>query len=284
MFPWPADRVAHYTAHRVDEPIVVDGRLDESVWQRAPRSPRFVDLVSGGETIHDTRAAVLWSDTYLYVGYWVEEPVVVAALTERDALIYTENDVELFIAGRDAYYELEINALGTPYEALFVWEDAFEREGYAADPLLRRDAEGAQPFDGVGFRHPRGGRTGFFSWDLPGLDCAAAIDGAINDPAIRDRGWTVEIAVPWASLELLARPDGRSLPPVDGDVWRMDFSRFNTYRAALPAADSGGWAWSAHGVWDSHVPELFCHIHFSTDPVPDSGQPADDPSVSAATA
>jgi len=54
------------------------------------------------------------------------------------------------------------------------------------------------------------------------------------------------------------------LPPRDGDIWRMDFSRFNKYREAKPAEDSGGWAWSAHGVWDSHVPEVFPFIHFST--------------------
>jgi hypothetical protein len=44
----------------------------------------------------------------------------------------------------------------------------------------------------------------------------------------------------------------------------MDFSRFNQYREAPPAKDSKGWAWSPHGVMDSHVPECFAIIHFST--------------------
>jgi len=50
----------------------------------------------------------------------------------------------------------------------------------------------------------------------------------------------------------------------DGDEWRMDFSRFNQYKEAAPAKDSGGWAWSPHGVWDSHIPELFTRVRFST--------------------
>ena len=58
---------------------------------------------------------MLWDAASLYVGYWVEEPFVEATRTERDAPIYTNNDVELFIAGRDAYYEFEINAFGTIY-------------------------------------------------------------------------------------------------------------------------------------------------------------------------
>ena len=264
-FPWPEERIAHYTAHRVSAPLEIDGRLDEESWRHAPRSPRFVDLITGQPTIHDTRAAVLWDDACLYVGFWVEEPFVQATLTERDSLVWSENDVELFIAGKDAYYEFEINPLGTIYEALFVWEDAYERVGFSRAPEFSRNAEGFKPWNGVGFEaHPRGSRLGFFRWDLPGLRAAVSVDGTINDNSDRDRGWTAEIAIPWTGLKWLAQGDGRALPPRDGDVWRMDLSRFNMYREAPPAQDSGGWAWSAHGVWDSHVPELFPYIHFST--------------------
>lgn len=264
-FPWPEERIAHYTARRVAEPPRIDGKLDEESWRLAPRSPRFVDLITGQPTIHDTRAAVLWDDTNLYVGFWVEEPFVQATLTERDSLVWTENDIEIFIAGKDAYYEFELNPLGTIYEAMFVWEDAYERGGFSAAPEFSRQVEGYKPWNGVGFdKHPRGPRLAFFRWDLPGLQAAAAVDGTINDNSDRDRGWTAEVAIPWSSLEWLTKGDGRALPPRDGDVWRMDFSRFNMYREARPAQDSGGWAWSAHGVWDSHIPELFPYIHFST--------------------
>ena len=267
-FPWPEERIAHLTAYRAAEPLTIDGRLDKPSWQNAPRSPRFVDLISGRRAIHNTQAAVLWDDDCLYAGFWVEEPFVEARLTERDALIWSENDVELFVAGQDGYYEFEINALGTIYEALFLWEDAYERGGYSQMPGLSRNAPGARPWNGVGFaNHPRGPRIGFFEWDLPGIRSAVNVDGTINDNSDRDRGWTAEIVLPWSGLELLARGDGRALPPRDGDTWRMDFSRFNTYREAAPAEDSGGWAASAHGVWDSHIPEVFPYVHFSTEVV-----------------
>ena len=225
-------------------------------------------MISGRSGIHDTRAAVLWDDDNLYVGYWIEEPFVEATLTERDALIYENNDVELFIAGQDTYYEFEINALGTIYEVFFIWDDAYERSGYNAIPEFDRRAKGVQPFNGVGFQpHPRGKRTGYWNWDFPGLKSAVRIDGTLNNPTDRDRGWTVELAMPWAGMQWLAMADQRALPPRDKDVWRMDFSRFNQYKEAPPAQDSGGWAWSPHGIWDSHIPELFTHIHFSTQPV-----------------
>ena len=270
-FPCDADAIEQYTALSIDEDIVIDGLLDEAAWQSAPRSPRFEDLISGGVAMHDTRAAVLWDRDYLYVGYWLEEPDVQGTLTERDAPIYTNNDAELFIAGRDAYYEFEINALGTIYEVFFVWDEAYGGGGFEQVPELRMDHPQARPFNGVGLKeHPRGMRTGFFGYDLPGLRTAVHVDGTLNDDTDRDRGWTVELAVPWEGLTWLAAADGRALPPEDGDVWRLDFSRFNQYKEAPPAEDSGGWAWSTHGVWDSHVPECFPFIRFSTAGLPRS--------------
>ena len=89
--------------------------------------------------MYDTRAVVLWDEENLYVGFWLEEPNVQATLTERDDPIYYNNDAEVFIAGRDAYYEFEINALGTIYEVFFVWNEAYEDGGYAEVPELRTD-------------------------------------------------------------------------------------------------------------------------------------------------
>ena len=267
-FPCDAEAIERYTALRAAGPIAIDGRLEEPTWKAAPRSPRFEDLISGRVPIHDTRAAVVWDDDYLYVGFWLEEPDVRGDLTERDAPIYNNNDAEVFIDGGDGYYEFEINSLGTIYEVFFVWDEAYESGGYEREPSLRLDHSQARPFNGVGLdTHPRGMRTGFWGYDLPGLKTAVHVDGTLNDSSDRDRGWTVELAFPWKGLEWVASSDGRSLPPGDGDVWRMDFSRFNQYKEAPPAVDSGGWAWSTHGVWDSHVPECFPFIRFSREAV-----------------
>jgi len=268
QFPCAEKDIPHYTAYRLKEAIRVDGALNESGWQSAPRSSRFVDLISGQPTLHDTRAALLWDDNHLYVGYWVEEPNVAATLTERDSPIYKNNDVEFFIAGKDSYYEFEINAFNTIYEVFFIWEQAYDKGGFASVPEFSRANPKVRPFNGVGFKtHPRGRRLGSWAWDFPGLQTAVQVNGTLNKSQDKDSGWSVELAFPWPGMKWLARADGRSLPPKDGDVWRMDFSRFNQYKAPAPAKDSGGWAWSSHGIWDSHVPECFTYIHFSTQDV-----------------
>jgi len=266
QFPCPEKEIARYTAYRISEPIRVDGHLNEAVWTNAPWSPRFHDILTGGRTIHDTRAAVLWDDQNLYVAYRVEEPFVHAKFTQHNNPIWQDNDVEFFLAGRDAYYEFEINAFNTCYEVFFIWETAYESGGFSRAPEFARSL--LHPFNGVDFKtHPRGGRLGNFQWSFPGMKTATAVDGTVNDDGDRDRGWTVELAFPWKGMEWLAKADHRALPPRQGDVWRMDFSRFNTYKEAAPAKDSGGWFWSKHGVWDSHIPECFPFITFSTNTV-----------------
>lgn len=264
-FPCPTNVIARYTAPSVAEPIRIDGKLEEPGWKVAPTSPRFVDILNGQPVIHDTRAAVLWDNQYLYVSYRVEEPFVHARFTNHNDFIYQDNDVELFIAGPDAYYEFEINAFNTCYEVFFAWDDTFAKAGLAKHPEFL----GAKlvPFNGVGFsNHPRGRRTGNFNHTFPGMKTAVHVDGTVNNDTDRDRGWTVELAFPWSNMKWLAT-DGRSLPPKDGDVWRMDFSRFNTYKESPPAKDSGGWFWTRHGVWDSHIPECFVYVTFSTNTV-----------------
>jgi len=260
-FPCVDAEIPRYKAVLTKERPVIDGLLEDAVWKKAEKSSAFRDLIRGNKTHLDTRVAVTWDEQFLYVAYWVEEPDVTATLKDRDAPIYQDNDVELFIATTDGYYEFEINAYATIYEVLFFWEDSFQRNGYASMAEFDRSSPQARPFNGVGFKtHPRGGRVGFWNWDYPGLQKAVHVNGTLNNSTDRDRGWTVELALPWKGLDILARGDKRAIPPKSGDRWRMDFSRFNTYKG--DANDPGGWAWSPHGVWDSHVPECFTYLEF----------------------
>ncbi|MEO1614836.1 MAG: transglutaminase domain-containing protein [Planctomycetota bacterium] len=264
----PSDKIPMYSAVHIDQPVVVDGKLDEDVWASSSKTSSFVDLVAGTKTRHETRSAVLWDDEYLYVGFWVDEPNVEAKYLNRDDPIYRDNDIEVFIAGKDAYYEFELNAHNTIYEGFFVWQDVYQRDNYSEEAQLRPDAPKKQAFNGVGLTdHPRGKRWAFLGYDFPGLKTAVHIDGTLNDDTDTDEGWTVELAFPWKGMRSLAKGDGRSLPPKPGDQWRINLFRFNTDKAPEPASDSGGWAFGKHGVWDSHVPEIFPIVTFEKPPL-----------------
>ncbi len=260
--------IAHYTCYRAAGPIRIDGRLDEPSWKLAPRSTPFVDIVTGTPAWFDTRVALLWDETHLYFGFTAEETDVWATLTARDSRIYENNDLEVFISGKDAYYEFEINAFNTIYEVFWIWKDALVPGSlYFGRPEFDPARQRTMTLSGVGGHvHERGERWGFLDWDYPGLVHAVHVDGGLNSRTHTDTGWTVELAFPWRGLELLA--DGRSLPPQDGDVWRIDCSRFQQVGRdgrLIPPGD--GWTWNKHGFYDSHIPETFTYVHFSTEMV-----------------
>jgi len=264
------DDVGHYTCHKVNDPMQVDGRLESPAWRKAPLSPRFVDMVSGVPGFFDTRMAALWDERYLYVGFWIEEPNVCAQIKQRDAFIYNENDVEVFIAGEDCYYEFQVNALGTIYEVFYIWQDAYKPDSRFDCPefdLKTRDVDVLGGFqDSMRFqKHPRGKRWAFMDWDMPGLQSAVYVDGALNDSSTIDKGWRAEIAFPWAGMKTLA--GNRSLPPKEGDTWRLDFSRFELLNYnGVTAEPHPGWSFNKHGIYDSHIPECFTFVHFSETP------------------
>ena len=223
--------MSDYFAKKIDHDFSVDGVVTKEICQQATWSATFVDMGSGEQAEFTTRSAILWSETHLYVAFQAEEPDLQASLTERDSLIFLENDLELFIDGRDAYYELEVNALNTVYEVFFIWRDAFSK-GTKFPP---------ETFD---ISHP----------DVYTF-------GGDYDRSDLDEGWSLEIAIPWESLVYLA--DGRSLPPQDGDIWKIFLGRFQKKivngREISPHPAS---SLRSHGVYDTHLPEEWSEISF----------------------
>ena len=255
--------LARYTCYRAAGPITIDGRLDEPDWQAAPVSTPFVDIVTGEPAWFDTRVRLLWDDKCLYFGFTAQETDVWATLTGRDSKIWQDNDLEVFIAGGNAYYEFEINALNTIYEVFWVWKDMYYPGSPFSGPEWDPEGKRLMIIDGIGGHvHPRGVRYGFLDWDYPGLRHAVHVDGVLNSRTGTDRGWSMELALPWEGLRLLA--DGRSLPPREGDVWRIDCSRFQQIGRKRETLDPGaGWTWNRHGHYDSHIPEVFTFVEFS---------------------
>jgi hypothetical protein len=256
-----------YICKRATSEVRIDGRLDELDWAAAPVSDAFIDIVTGKPAWFDTRVRMLWDDLNLYFGFTAEETDVWATLTERDSKIWFDNDLEIFIAGQNAYYEFEINALGTVYEVFWIWQDMYFRGSPYNVPEWQPEGRRILLLDGVGGHvHPRGMRNGFLDWDLPGLRHSVHVDGVLNSRTGTDKGWSAEIAVPWAGLECLA--DGRSLPPQDGDVWRIDCSRFQHIgRDGEKLDPAAGWSMNRHGHYDSHIPEVFPYVTFTFEPV-----------------
>lgn len=244
IVPW-APR--SYVAYRTDRPLAVDGRLDEAAWQAAPWTEDFLDIEGPSKPTprFRTRAKLLWDTTNLYIAADLSEPDVWATLTERDAVIFRDNDFEVFIdpdGDTQSYYELEVNALGTAWD-LFL-PRAYRDEGHAVN-----------------------------GWDIHGLRVGVKVDGTLNRPGDTDRGWTVELALPWAALRDAANT---AAPPRPGDQWRVNFSRVewrthvergryvkDTDPATGKPLAEDNWLWTPQGVINAHYPEMWGFVQFS---------------------
>jgi len=232
-----------YSVHRSTKAIQIDGQSDRA-WKRADWSAYFVDIEGASKPapLFKTRVKMLYDDQYLYILARLEEPNLWATLEKRDAIIFHDNDFEVFIdPNNDAqqYFEYEINALGTIMDLFMI-----------------------RPYK-------RGGKADL-KWNSEGLKSAVALDGTLNNNTDTDKGWTVELAIPFADLQ---RP-GRAHKPKAGDEWRINFSRVqwdldheaNSYKRRkgtngkyLPEHN---WVWSPQGVIDMHVPERWGTIKF----------------------
>ncbi|MFN0131051.1 MAG: carbohydrate-binding family 9-like protein [Phycisphaerales bacterium] len=236
-----------YLCRRVAGGIEIDGDLGKSAWSAATWTEDFVDIEGSARPIPRwrTRAKMLWDDECLYIAAEMEEPDLWATLTERDSVIFHDNDFEVFLnptGDSHQYYELEVNALNT------VW-DLFLPKPYK---------DGGQADNG---------------WDAVGLRTAVRLEGTLNDPRDRDRGWTVEMALPWRCFD--RHDDARGgRAPREGEQWRVNFSRVE-WDLEVVEGESGrreyrkvagrpeyNWVWSPQGVIDMHRPEMWGYVQF----------------------
>lgn len=235
-----------YVSYKVSGSLAMDGHLDEAAWERAPWTDEFMDIKGDkvSQPRFKTKVKMLWDDSYFYIAAKLQEPHIWATLNERDAVIFHDNNFEVFIdpdGDTHVYYELEVNALGTYWDLM----------------LTRPYRDGGKAID---------------SWDMRNIGIGIDIQGTLNDPSDTDSGWTLELAIPWKDLEE-ASSDGKK--PSVGDQWRVNFSRVEWRLETKGGAyqkkqDESGkplsednWVWSPQGIINMHYPEMWGFVQFA---------------------
>ncbi|HEY8375049.1 MAG TPA: carbohydrate-binding family 9-like protein, partial [Nannocystis sp.] len=176
--PQPTQVVALRT-----EPLTIDGRLDEAVWAQQGGTPLTQSLdgepdeaatlppepgtLGMLEFARGTRVAFAWDDEHLYAAADVPDEDLWTDYTQQDDPLYKQEAFELFVAATNEgrrYLEYQVSARGVTFDARF----------------------------------PRY-RAGDEAWDSRWRTAVRA-EGTVNNARDRDRGMTVEVAIPWAEL------------------------------------------------------------------------------------
>lgn len=218
-----------YVCYRPAQKLKIDGKLNEASWTKATPTSPFVDISGEGfaKPLYETSAKMLWDDDYLYVAATLTEKDIKARLTQRDTIIYHDNDFEVFLdpdGDGQNYFEIETNARGVIFDLML-----------------------DKPY--------RSGGSFMIQWDCPGLITAIHCDGTLNNPKDQDKQWTVEMAIPHKALTM-----NFTNPLKAGNTWRVNFSRVQWLKAKGPEEN---WVWMPTGKVDMHMPDRWGFVYFS---------------------
>ncbi len=240
LFTTPKGYVINY----VKTPPIIDGDINDAVWQQAQWTTDFKDIEGDlkPNPSLQTNVKMLWDDSCIYIAAKIIDPNIWAYVKKHDEVVFYDNDFEVFLNPNNTthqYFEMEFNAINTLF-------DLFLNKPY------------------------RNKGNAMFGWNA-GLRSAVKIQGTLNNPADKDTGWTIEIAIPYRAISL-----GNDVEiPKNGTLWRINFSRVEWDTKAdngkyVKLKDSKGknlpehnWVWSPQGVVDMHYPERWGYLQFN---------------------
>lgn len=247
---WYAERAPFnppsYVCYKAPSNITVDGKLSPEEWDAIPWTSDFVDIEGDirPAPYRRTRAKMTHDDKGMYFAALMEEPHVWATITDHDAVIFHDNDFEVFLnPSNDThnYLEYEVNAFGT------VW-DLFLTKPYRDDPVVLN------------------------GWEFPGMLSAVHVEGTLNNPNDEDKYWSVEIFLPWEAVYQVMR---RNEKPKEGEQIRVNFSRVQWetelhdgkyIKVPMSGEDKireHNWVWAPTGLINIHLPEYWGFVQFT---------------------
>lgn len=235
-----------YVCYKTPGAIKVDGKLSAGEWDAIPWTSDFVDIEGDKRPKPEfqTRAKMAYDDKGMYFAALMDEPHVWGTITQHDAVIYHDNDFEIFLNPTNDthnYLEYEVNALGTDW-------DLYLTRPYRDNPTVLNGFEYA------------------------GMQSAVYVDGTLNNPNDIDKSWSVEVFIPWESMLEVSR--GKKGPEI-GEQFRVNFSRVEWASEAkdgkytkvpLKGEDKireNNWVWAPTGVINIHMPEYWGYVQFS---------------------
>lgn len=205
--------------HKSKKPLHIDGDLSD--W-KTPFTQEFVIHNSGEKPTQSTVASLSWDKNFLYIAYNCVDSEIVGKVRKQDAYLFETDDlVEIFIsptAEVKSYIEIGVNAFSSNYDVLI--------QCIGSECAKRKS------------------------------DLSISIKGLLTASKITDYGYSVEIAIPFSSLNEIT--NGNFKTPKKrttwkGNLFRIDFGQPKEYQSLKPYQSK------KHGF---HQPAEFAELQF----------------------
>ncbi len=217
---------------KTDQPITIDGQLNEPAWQSAAKTGPFVDVSQGRENPaipSQGDVKLLWDKDFLYAAFSIRDKTVRGGwpTDAADPHLWEKDTIEIMIdpdgdGDNKDYYEIQVNPQNLVFDTQY--DD---------------------------YNSPNGGGKGPFGheeWSAK-LQSAVVIHGTIDNDSDEDQGYTIELKIPWSSLS-----KAKHAPPEPNQSYRMNFYAMQ---------NNGGTAWSPIlGQGNFHRASRFGRVRF----------------------
>lgn len=163
-----------YKVARAKEAIVVDGKMDEPSWQDAEiRSFDYFFRRNEPLEKQQTKFRMLWDDENIYLFYAFEDTSLTVRETRRDGAPSMDDCAEFFCIpypdSLSMHFTFEVNINKARMDCIVLWQYYDNRS--------------------------------FFIWDYnPDYEIGVTYDGTLNNDKDKDKGWTMEFAIPFKAF------------------------------------------------------------------------------------
>lgn len=161
---------ALFKVSRTNEPITIDGRMNESDWKKTEeRSFDYYYRIDKPSDKQKTKFRMLWDDENLYVFFECQDQYLTARETKRDGQPYYDDCAEIFLIpvpdSLNIHFGFEINLNKAINDFIYINR----------------------------FYNSKNGVLKSFN---PDIQVEVLKDGTVNDNSDIDKGWNMEIAIP----------------------------------------------------------------------------------------
>jgi len=197
----------------------IDGAFeDEKAWKRALVLDEFSHTLSGKPASQQSHVRVMWDDGNLYLAMRAVDSFLSSEYTDHDDELWKADAFEIFLdplGDKQHYYEIQVNPAGVVFDSYL--------------PSHRKNTN---------------------KWTSR-VRVKTTVDGVLNDDQ-EDRGWSAELAIPFASLN-----EGGGVPPTAETPWRMNLFLVDKTKGRTRYS-----AWSPPLRGDFHALDRFGEISF----------------------
>jgi len=171
-----------YKVAKTTDAITVDGKMDETAWANAQEVSFDYFYRSDNKPMdkQKTTFRMMWDNTNMYLFYTAQDTSLTFRETQPDGRPYLDDCAEFFVLpvpdSLNMHFGFEINIQKAVYDYIMFWQYVNKQNVFVKQ------------------------------YNADNYKVAVTTDGTINNDKDKDKGWTMEIAIPFAALGNFQRP------------------------------------------------------------------------------